>query len=103
MAIYKHQPTPHERQKIANWCDPINGYNILHYAAIKGDQQLLSQAITEFRVPVDSTTKTTGDTALHLAVKSSNFHLVEELIRHKRANHRIRNHLGFKPADVLKQ
>ena len=63
---------------------------------------MLRLALEKFGVPVNSQSKTTGDTALHLAVKSSHFDLIEQLIHKFRAKHRIRNNAGETPNDVLK-
>lgn len=100
--IYNSRDNRVDKRKLAIWCDPINGYNILHYAAAKGDMAMMRLALEQFGVPVNSQSKSTGDTALHLAVKSSHFDLVEHLIRTCRAQHGIRNNAGETPNDVLK-
>ena len=54
---------------------------------------------------IDSRTETTGDNALHLAVKSNNLDLIEELIRCRGAQelYSLRNYQGLRPIDYMKQ
>jgi len=90
--------------KLAEWHDPLTGYNVLHFAIIRGDSDLLKLATEKFHVRIDTKTSTSGDNALHLAIKSSNLHLIEQIVRCPGGQtlYKSRNDQGLKPIDYMK-
>ena len=66
---------------------------------------LLRLATEKFHIPIDSKTSTSAENALHLAIKSSNLHLIEDIVRFPGGQqlYKSRNHLGLKPIDYLKK
>lgn len=102
--IYMINKENNPYNKLADWQDPLTGYNVLHFAIIRGDSDLLKLATEKFHVRIDTKTSTSGDNALHLAIKSSNLHLIEQVVRCPGGQtlYKSRNDQGLKPIDYMK-
>lgn len=79
----------------AQFREKYDGGTPLHFAATCAPYEAIIRLLIDTGAPIDETNKE-GDTALHLAVRSSNAETVKVLLE-KGANKNIKNHAGKDP------
>jgi len=88
-------------KQVGTYCDEILGYNCIHHAVVKGDLEVIRFAVKTCGVSINSITKGTCNTALHLAIKSGKFELIKPLLTEFKADPSLRNTSGKRPVDLI--
>ncbi|CAG0915463.1 unnamed protein product [Notodromas monacha] len=89
-----------ECPKLVAWKDPMTGYCAIHWAARKGNVDLLSSYQEVLGFDVNARTNS-GFVALHIAAQFGNMEFYEFLLTKLKANPTFRDYSGKKPHQYL--